>query len=106
MDSIADCRPWCPRLKDLSRPVGDRNQRVQVATISDHNDAAIGEMVADGLEKVGAEGTKSCRNRSDEVPEPAGVACFAAPRRQRHLDGCQLYGTFASALVPIISAAC
>jgi chaperonin GroEL len=43
----------------LSRPVADHKQRVQVATISAHNDASIGEIVADALEKVGAEGTTS-----------------------------------------------
>ena len=47
------------RLKELSRPVADHKQRVQVATISAHNDSTIGEMVADALEKVGAEGTTS-----------------------------------------------
>ncbi|MGE5246134.1 MAG: chaperonin GroEL [Betaproteobacteria bacterium] len=47
------------RLKELSRPVADRRQRVQVATISAHNDQTIGEIVADALEKVGAEGTTS-----------------------------------------------
>jgi chaperonin GroEL len=46
-------------LKALSRPVADHTQRVQVATISAHNDSAIGETVADALEKVGAEGTTS-----------------------------------------------
>jgi len=45
------------RLKELSRPVADRKQRVQVATISAHNDSTIGETVADALEKIGAEGT-------------------------------------------------
>jgi chaperonin GroEL len=47
------------RLKELSRPVADHKQRVQVATISAHNDTSIGETVADALEKVGAEGTTS-----------------------------------------------
>ena len=47
------------RLKELSRPVADHKQRVQVATISAHNDSSIGETVADALEKVGAEGTTS-----------------------------------------------
>ena len=47
------------RLKELSRPVADHTQRIQVATISAHNDATIGEMVANALEKVGAEGTTS-----------------------------------------------
>jgi chaperonin GroEL len=47
------------RLKDLSRPVADHKQRVQVATISAHNDPAIGELVADALERVGIEGTTS-----------------------------------------------
>ena len=45
------------RLKALSRPVGDHKQRIQVATISAHNDPAIGETVADALEKIGVEGT-------------------------------------------------
>jgi chaperonin GroEL len=47
------------RLKELSRPVADHKQRVQVATISAHNDSNIGETVADALERVGAEGTTS-----------------------------------------------
>jgi chaperonin GroEL len=47
------------RLKELSRPVADHKQRVQVATISAHNDVDIGETVADALERVGAEGTTS-----------------------------------------------
>ncbi|HUK34029.1 MAG TPA: chaperonin GroEL [Vicinamibacterales bacterium] len=45
------------QLKLLSRPVADHKQRVQVATISAHNDVSIGEIVAEALEKVGAEGT-------------------------------------------------
>jgi chaperonin GroEL len=45
------------QLKALSRPVADHKQRVQVATISAHNDLTIGESVAEALEKVGAEGT-------------------------------------------------
>ncbi|MFI5178702.1 MAG: chaperonin GroEL [Vicinamibacterales bacterium] len=44
-------------LKAQSRPVADHMQRVQVATISAHNESAIGEIVADALERVGAEGT-------------------------------------------------
>jgi chaperonin GroEL len=46
-------------LKSLSRPVADHKQRAQVATISAHNDATIGELVAGALERVGAEGTTS-----------------------------------------------
>ena len=46
-------------LRALSRPVADHNQRIQVATVSAHNDPAIGSMVADALERVGAEGTTS-----------------------------------------------
>jgi chaperonin GroEL len=43
-------------LKNLSRPVASRLEKVQVATISAHNDASIGELVADAYEKVGPEG--------------------------------------------------
>jgi len=43
-------------LKAMSRKVGSRKEKAQVATISAHNDPAIGEMVADAMEKVGGEG--------------------------------------------------
>jgi chaperonin GroEL len=44
------------QLKQLSRPVVGRKEKAQVATISAHNDPAIGELVADAMEKVGNEG--------------------------------------------------
>jgi chaperonin GroEL len=43
-------------LKALSRPVATRKEKAQVAAISAHNDMAIGELVADAMEKVGGEG--------------------------------------------------
>ncbi|MEX0851861.1 MAG: chaperonin GroEL [Bauldia sp.] len=43
-------------LKAMSRPVATRKEKAQVATISAHNDAAIGELVADAMDKVGGEG--------------------------------------------------
>jgi chaperonin GroEL len=43
-------------LKRLSRPVQGKLAKAQIATISAHNDAGIGEMVADAMERVGAEG--------------------------------------------------
>jgi chaperonin GroEL len=44
------------RLRALSEPVKTRKEKAQVATISAHNDAAIGELVAEAMEKVGDEG--------------------------------------------------
>jgi len=43
-------------LKAMSRPVTTRKEKAQVAAISAHNDEAIGEMVADAMEKVGNDG--------------------------------------------------
>ncbi|WP_170608751.1 chaperonin GroEL [Ruegeria arenilitoris] len=43
-------------LRGLSQPVKSRVEKVQVATISAHNDVYIGELVADAIEKVGDEG--------------------------------------------------
>lgn len=43
-------------LKEMSRPVSTRLEKVQVATISAHNDQTIGELVADAMEKVGNDG--------------------------------------------------
>jgi chaperonin GroEL len=44
------------RLRELSRPVKSRLEKAQVAAISAHNDTAIGELIADAMEKVGDEG--------------------------------------------------
>ena len=46
-------------LRSLSRPVQSRREKVQVATVSAHNEPSIGELVADAMEKVGAEGVIS-----------------------------------------------
>jgi len=43
-------------LRDLAKPVSSRLEKAQVATISAHNDAQIGELVADAMEKVGGDG--------------------------------------------------
>jgi chaperonin GroEL len=43
-------------LRAMARPVQTRKEKAQVATISAHNDAAVGELVADAMEKVGGEG--------------------------------------------------
>jgi chaperonin GroEL len=46
-------------LRAMARPVQTRKEKAQVASISAHNDAAIGELVADAMEKVGGEGVIS-----------------------------------------------
>ncbi len=43
-------------LRGISRPVSSRLEKVQVATISAHNNPEIGERVADAIEKIGADG--------------------------------------------------
>jgi chaperonin GroEL len=43
-------------LRELSRPVKTRLEKAQVAAISAHNDSAIGELVAEAMERVGGEG--------------------------------------------------
>jgi len=47
------------RIQQISRPVTGRREKVQIATISAHNDAQMGELVADAVERVGAEGVIS-----------------------------------------------
>ena len=46
-------------LKKIARPVANRTEREQIATISAHNDGVIGKLVADALERVGQEGVVS-----------------------------------------------
>lgn len=43
-------------IRGLSRPVGSRKEKVQIATISAHNDASIGELIGDAVDRVGSEG--------------------------------------------------
>jgi chaperonin GroEL len=43
-------------LRALSRPVTSRLEKAQIAAISAHNDPAIGDLVADAMERVGGEG--------------------------------------------------
>jgi chaperonin GroEL len=43
-------------IRALSRPVTNQREKAQVATISAHNNSIVGDMVADAVEKVGAEG--------------------------------------------------
>jgi chaperonin GroEL len=43
-------------IRGLSRPVPGRLEKAQVATISAHNDATLGGVVADAMERVGSEG--------------------------------------------------
>jgi chaperonin GroEL len=43
-------------LRGLSKPVSSSREKSQVATISAHGDASIGELVAEALDKVGEEG--------------------------------------------------
>ncbi len=46
-------------IRAQSSPVKTRLEKTQIATISAHNDAALGELVADAMEKVGGEGVVS-----------------------------------------------
>jgi chaperonin GroEL len=46
-------------IKGLSRPVQSRKEKAQVATISAHGDAKMGELVADAFERAGDEGVIS-----------------------------------------------
>jgi chaperonin GroEL len=46
-------------VRALSRPVTSRKEKAQVAAISAHNDATLGELVAEAMERVGGEGVVS-----------------------------------------------
>jgi len=43
-------------LRALSHPVTNQREKAQVATISAYNNAVVGDMVAEAVEKVGAQG--------------------------------------------------
>ncbi|NDC63805.1 MAG: chaperonin GroEL [Planctomycetia bacterium] len=43
-------------IRGLSKPVSSRREKAQVAAISAHNDPALGDFVAEAMERVGSEG--------------------------------------------------
>ena len=43
-------------IKGMSRPLASHKERAQVASVSAHNDSAIGELVSTALERVGSDG--------------------------------------------------
>ena len=43
-------------LRAIAKPVANSREKAQVATISAHNDASIGDLVAEALDRVGGEG--------------------------------------------------
>lgn len=45
------------KLRSISKPVTKQNEIAQVATISANNDAEMGKIIADAIEKVGKDGT-------------------------------------------------
>ncbi len=67
------CRAAVQALRALSRPVSTRLEKAQVGTISAHNDAAIGELLADAMDRVGNDGvitveeSKTTETRLDVV---------------------------------------
>ncbi|MFH2067076.1 MAG: chaperonin GroEL [Pseudomonadota bacterium] len=44
------------KLKQISKPVADQSEIIQVGTVSANNDRAIGRLIADAMDKVGKEG--------------------------------------------------
>ena len=56
-------------LKRLARPCGTRTEIAQVATISANNDRAIGDIVANAMEKVGKEGVITVEDGSGLASE-------------------------------------
>jgi chaperonin GroEL len=46
-------------IRKMTRPVASRKEKAQIATISAHNDATLGNLVADAMERVGGEGVVS-----------------------------------------------
>ena len=46
-------------IQRISRPVASKRENAQIATISAHNDEQIGQIVADAVERVGADGVVS-----------------------------------------------
>jgi chaperonin GroEL len=63
-------------LKEQSKPIGSSAEIAQVGTISANNDAEIGQMIADAMDKVGKEGVitvEEARGTETEVKTVEGM---------------------------------
>ncbi|PSM51761.1 60 kD chaperonin (cpn60) [Campylobacter blaseri] len=63
-------------LKDISTPVKGKKEITQVATISANSDSAIGELIADAMEKVGKDGVitvEEAKSIDDELNVVEGM---------------------------------
>lgn len=63
-------------LKNLSKPVNDKKEITQVASISANSDLTIGELIADAMEKVGKDGVitvEEAKSINDELNVVEGM---------------------------------
>jgi chaperonin GroEL len=70
------CEDILAELKNLSREVQDKKEIEQVASISANNDKAIGEMIAEAMEKVGKDGVitvEEAKGINDELDVVEGM---------------------------------
>ena len=70
------CEQILAELKEISRPVADKKEIAQVATISANSDTDIGDMIAEAMEKVGKDGVitvEEAKGISDELDVVEGM---------------------------------
>jgi chaperonin GroEL len=70
------CDKILEELKDISRKVSDKKEIAQVATISANSDTAIGDMIAEAMEKVGQDGVitvEEAKGINDELEVVEGM---------------------------------
>ena len=70
------CEQILAELKAISRPVSDKKEIAQVATISANSDTDIGDMIAEAMEKVGKDGVitvEEAKGISDELDVVEGM---------------------------------
>ena len=70
------CTQVLAELKVISRPVSNKKEIAQVATISANSDTAIGDMIAEAMEKVGNDGVitvEEAKGISDELDVVEGM---------------------------------
>lgn len=74
MDKI--CADVVAELKKISKPVKDKKEIAQVATISANSDESIGKLIADAMEKVGKDGVitvEEAKSINDELNVVEGM---------------------------------
>ncbi len=72
-------------LKKISKPVQDKKEIAQVGAISANNDASIGELIAEAMDKVGKDGVITVEQKAWQLHSRLSRECSSTGDTSHHI---------------------